>query len=63
MDSEKAELSIVNVLGEIVFEDDIDITKGNNEIPLDLIHLKSGLYTVNILSSSFNQSKNIIKID
>ena len=61
MDSEKAELSIVNVLGEIVFEDDIDITKGNNEIPLDLIHLKSGLYTVNILSSSFNQSKNIIK--
>jgi len=62
MHNEEGQLSLVNVLGEIIDTKDIHLNKGRNEIPLKLDHLSDGLYTISIKSSSHNQSNTIVKI-
>jgi len=57
------QLSVLNVLGKVVIDKTINLNKGENEVPIKFNGLKNGLYIVSLVSSSFNQSLNIIKIN
>ena len=46
--SQRITITIVSVLGEILFKDDVMVEAGKNEIPLDLSNLSSGVAFVNV---------------
>lgn len=58
-----SQLSIINVLGEVVSKVDIKLNEGINEIPLELENLSNGLYSVELTSSSLSISQKFIKVD
>lgn len=54
------DLKIYNILGQIIYEDDILVSTGVNIIsPIDLMNNPSGVYFIKITNSSYNE---IIKI-
>jgi len=58
-----AKLSVFNILGEKVISTETNLTIGTNSIPLNLTHLQSGIYTVELSSQSLNISQKLIKTE
>ena len=51
-ESENLHLQLCNSLGQVVWERVMDVTAGENEIPIPLDHLSSGSYFVQMLGAS-----------
>lgn len=56
-------LNVINIMGEVVLANSINLNVGANSIPLKLAHLEAGIYTVELTSTSVNISHKLVKLD
>jgi len=56
-------LNVINIMGEVVLANTINLNVGANSIPLKLAHLEAGIYTVELTSTSVNISHKLVKLD
>jgi hypothetical protein len=54
------EVSILNILGELVYQKDLSLNQGANTIDLTVSNLPSGIYTVNLRNSNSTISRKLV---
>ncbi len=57
---QQATINILDISGRTILSNQLEVTKSNNTIPMDLSALGNGLYIIQVLTDEGNQSKKII---